>query len=67
MKVGDKVRHKLSGQEMVIYKLSECGKVATTEIENEPLERDIKWNWHKPRAVCLTENLELIDKQLNLF
>lgn len=65
MRVGDKVRHKMTGQTMEIKRLS--GSVATCRTE------PYTWTFYGIEythnvAVCLIENLELIeDAQPTLF
>lgn len=68
MKIGDTVRHKLSGMKMIVRRLSE--EVATVESLEEEEWSARYQRMQRVRYVCAVFNLEVIEpasKQLRLY
>lgn len=58
--------HKLSGQRMVVIRMSES--IATYELIDEPKEYKVsRDSYEYKRVVCKISNLELVSNQLSIL
>lgn len=61
MKPGDKVRHKLSGEDMTVLRVNDT--VATCKITGTAAWSFRNQKYEERTAVCQVENLELIEEK----